>query len=523
MRRQFWQIGGSTCGAISLGLSWLSWKREISVSSPHFAPLEMLEKSQTYTEFARHISEQKETRGLGNDEEYLKSFLRKKFDTETWCRLALEENDILDFFEPKFKWDNSSQNKDVFTLFHELQLDKGWDSALSWYFHKFCAEEDLACQEASPVEVSSSKKERLLKLLPMLLYRSQMESCKILVEEGVVYALLRLLKDLRQESKQISLMGLKILANIAQNSREGALQICESELLQLLSSMIRNPMYEEESVLAHKICVNSLHSMEASSYELSPDIYELHRPKDQVSPALDIVFVHGLRGTAFRTWRQKEKLGMKTTLFWPKEWLAKDTPVPVRILALDYSSRLLRFGEVMETIHSRSSRFVQEFLNAGIGTRPVVFICHSMGGLLVKNMLIDSKELREKTVGILFMATPHRGSAVASTYSYSVLRPSDDLRLLSLDSVINQELHSKFMEIANEIPIFVSILETQNSSVLGSQRIIVPQESAYFESATTYHLPLSHHEVCKPESRESASYRIVQNFVRDALRRIEKT
>ncbi|KAI1709265.1 hypothetical protein DdX_11335 [Ditylenchus destructor] len=171
MRRQFWQIGGSTCGVISLGLSWLSWKREIPVSSPHFAPVEILEKPQTYTEFARYINEQKEKRGLGNDEEYLKGFLQKKFDTETWCRLALEENAILDFFEPKFEWNNIAQDKDVFTLFHELQLDKGWDSALSWYFHKFCAEEDLACQEASPVEVSSSKNERLLKLLPMLLYR----------------------------------------------------------------------------------------------------------------------------------------------------------------------------------------------------------------------------------------------------------------------------------------------------------------------------------------------------------------
>ncbi len=71
-------------------------------------------------------------------------------------------------------------------------------------------------------------------------------------------------------------------------------------------------------MIAHKVLVNCLHSMEACDYELPPHLYELHRPRDEEEPKLDVVLIHGLKGSAFRTWRQKDQKGVETTLFWPK-------------------------------------------------------------------------------------------------------------------------------------------------------------------------------------------------------------
>src|SRR5262249_45106506 len=63
----------------------------------------------------------------------------------------------------------------------------------------------------------------------------------------------------------------------------------------------------------------------------------------------------------------------------------------------------------------------------GIGHRPLVFITHSMGGLLVKQLLRTAndglpqsfeKTLLRNTKGVCFIATPHIGSDMARWASY---------------------------------------------------------------------------------------------------------
>lgn len=37
----------------------------------------------------------------------------------------------------------------------------------------------------------------------------------------------------------------------------------------------------------------------------------------------------------------------------------------------------------------RSEEYIKKLLTAGIGKRPMIWVCHSMGGLLIKKMLVD--------------------------------------------------------------------------------------------------------------------------------------
>ncbi|KAK1302778.1 hypothetical protein QJS10_CPB12g01573 [Acorus calamus] len=91
---------------------------------------------------------------------------------------------------------------------------------------------------------------------------------------------------------------------------------------------------------------------------------------------LDIVFVHGLRGGPFKSWRIADNKSSTTRsglvekidqeagkqgTCWPKEWLSADLP-HVRMFSVKYK-------EV-------SSMLLKKLVAAGIGDRPVVFITH---------------------------------------------------------------------------------------------------------------------------------------------------
>lgn len=53
--------------------------------------------------------------------------------------------------------------------------------------------------------------------------------------------------------------------------------------------------------------------------------------------------------------------------------------------------------------------------------------------------MLDDERLRENTIGILFLATPHRGSPVANYASFA-LRPTNDLRILHHQNEINKDV-----------------------------------------------------------------------------------
>lgn len=44
---------------------------------------------------------------------------------------------------------------------------------------------------------------------------------------------------------------------------------------------------------------------------------------------------------------------------------------------------------IRATMGGRSEEYIKKLLTAGIGKRPMIWVCHSMGGLLVKKMLVD--------------------------------------------------------------------------------------------------------------------------------------
>lgn len=142
------------------------------------------------------------------------------------------------------------------------------------------------------------------------------------------------------------------------------------------------------------------------------------------APALDVVFVHGLRGGPFATWR-RERSGQRGALghlaCWPSVWLQKDLPA-ARLLSMQYAAPASGWEGESLPLWGTVGQLLDRLTAAGVGARPVVFVCHSMGGVLVKEMLAralavdapaDHRALAEATAGLVTYSTPHRGSWLA--------------------------------------------------------------------------------------------------------------
>lgn len=141
----------------------------------------------------------------------------------------------------------------------------------------------------------------------------------------------------------------------------------------------------------------------------------VNRVNDVEEPAADIVFVHGLGGDWKETWTATNGA------FWP-EWVAREPLEKCRVWCLHYPAAATAWTGNAMPLPGRAKNVLQRLAQFGIGQRPIVFVAHSLGGLLIKAILRTSithrhndwTALAANTKGIMFLATPHVGTLLAS-------------------------------------------------------------------------------------------------------------
>ncbi|KAL3982008.1 PGAP1-like family protein [Acanthocheilonema viteae] len=402
-----------------------------------------------------------------------------------------------------------------------LVIDDEWEETVKWLIPHIYDEDDPSSYKYF-LKRRRSQDQRLNRLLSQLVVKTEIGYGRELINQDILTLLLQLCIHYRETNRNICLNVLKILANIVAQNEYCATAVANSEWFPVLASMASSQVFEEV-LMTEKICNNGLSVFDSTRKPLKTNVYELFRPDDDQPPIIDLVLIHGIRGSVFWTWREKDNPSKTPrTRCWPRSWLPQDVPIPMRILAIDYLSSLVHFVGVVETVSTRAQKFAVELKTAGVGDRPVLFICHSMGGLLVKRILLDDPEIRRSTMGILFMATPHRGSPYAM-YAPLGVRPSDDVKLLHQQSAINRQLHQDFLKIIDTVPVISSVAETEKASLIMHQKgVLVPPESAYLERGAFYHINDVHHNICKPSNRQDRIYSIILLFINDAIHHILK-
>jgi protein SERAC1 len=132
---------------------------------------------------------------------------------------------------------------------------------------------------------------------------------------------------------------------------------------------------------------------------------------------LSIVFVHGLTGNREKTWTHRNGI------FWPGSLLPEDFP-RARIMTFGYDADIVRFWTIASSNrlgdHGKSLVYALLDQREQVGQRPIIFVAHSLGGLVCEDALNLSdrrqslRSILSNTLGIVFMGTPHGGSYLAS-------------------------------------------------------------------------------------------------------------
>ncbi|KAF2200063.1 hypothetical protein GQ43DRAFT_441917 [Delitschia confertaspora ATCC 74209] len=237
-------------------------------------------------------------------------------------------------------------------------------------------------------------------------------------------------------------------------------------------------------------------------------------PPDAV---VDIVFVHGLTGNREKTWTHRNGT------FWPCALLSEDFP-NARIMTFGYDADVVHFWTIASSNrlddHGKSLAYALLDQRDQVGQRPIIFIAHSLGGLVCEEALNLSdkrqalRSILSNTLGIVFMGTPHRGSYLASWGStvakyLSVFRGTNQeiLKTLQPGSSDLQRTAEDFQHMLRRDEIKMEVFCFYEAVMMNSQvGKIVGSESAIMAGYENCSINADHRNMTKFTGRADAGY-----------------
>ena len=234
-----------------------------------------------------------------------------------------------------------------------------------------------------------------------------------------------------------------------------------------------------------------------------------------------VVFVHGLGGHVYDTWRH----GANDDTFWPL-WLARDVE-GVAVYSLAYEAPASNWLGTSMPLQDRAVNIFEVLLTEpGLRNGPVVFVCHSLGGLVVKKILLnlqqqamrrpEAADFLQRVMEVVFAATPHTGSAQATWLDRLrfLAWPSSVARVLVANDPALRDINVAYRGLADERrtilrhQIFYETRDTPAGEIVdeGSADPGLPGDPPVPIDA-------DHISIVKPADRSSLLYARVRQFV----------
>ncbi|KAJ8058482.1 hypothetical protein OCU04_012670 [Sclerotinia nivalis] len=274
------------------------------------------------------------------------------------------------------------------------------------------------------------------------------------------------------------------------------------------------------------------------------------------SPLVDIVAVHGLGATPSTTWtkarKPQEHIDRDTELIQTNisadrvNWLSDPTMLPAsvtnaRIMAFNYDSNWYGDNAIKVRLDNIADDLRRKVLEKrkNCSLRPVVFIGHCFGGLVIEKALIKPQmsKILDFTIGVILLGTPHRGTdnITSSELLQRIIRAGaagEAASLIALEANNEMVLDAVqgFSMVAHEknIPVhcFFEQKSFKVSKMFGDdyKDFIVDEKSAILDGCERYGLPLDHYQLNKFSDPKDGNWRelsdVITNLCDSALQEL---
>ncbi len=240
-----------------------------------------------------------------------------------------------------------------------------------------------------------------------------------------------------------------------------------------------------------------------------------------------IVAVHGLEEDLITAW-----LDLTSHVLWLRDLLPQCIP-HARILTYGYSvGGSPSLGGSSERILQHAQTLVAELeadrFTANAVKRPIIFICHGIGGILVKKALAFSSSRVAKhvahlysifvsTYGLLFLGTPHEGiertswPANIESNAGTTGTSNDLLAAVARGSETLQNINDQFAPLTKQFHLHL-FWEQKGTATATGARYVVEEKSAAPIWADTERSGIwaDHSQMCKFGSMEAPGFVVVR-------------
>jgi tetratricopeptide (TPR) repeat protein len=238
-------------------------------------------------------------------------------------------------------------------------------------------------------------------------------------------------------------------------------------------------------------------------------------------PRASALFVHGLGGHPYDTWRR----AANNDTFWPL-WLANDVE-GIKVYTVAYEAPPTNWLGTSMPLQDRAVNILEYFLSeSALKAGPIVFVCHSLGGLIVKQILLDlqqransrpeAADFLSRARQVVFAATPHTGSRRASWLDYSrfLAWPSTIARVLVANDPALRSINFAYRLLAEDRKNVLQhriFYETQDTA---AGRIVDEASSdPGLPGVPPVPIDADHISIVRPADRSSLIYALTRDFV----------